>query len=59
MSGASNEFGLDAGFGERNSLGFGFMDVRNHFSGARENHKHAMPIKRNATHIIKPNIASA
>lgn len=32
-------FGLDAGFGERNSLGFGFMDARNHFSGGRENQK--------------------
>ncbi len=30
------QFGLDAGFGERNSLGFGFIDVKKHFPRDRE-----------------------
>lgn len=33
------QFGIDAGFGERNSLGFGFMNVKNQFSDARQNDK--------------------
>lgn len=37
------QFGLDAGFGERNSLGFGFVDVRKHFSGAREKEMNSAP----------------
>lgn len=40
------QFGLDSGFGERNSLGFGFVDLKRHFSGGRKNHNNlGVPVK--------------